>query len=63
MKEYRLDVRKNSFSLRTIIEWNKLSTECVLACSVYYTFEIRIDKYLVRAVCMQSSTHALSIFQ
>ena len=55
MKECRLDIRKNSFSLRIQIEWNKLSTE--YACSIYNTFKIIIDKYLVRAGCVQSSTH------
>ena len=28
-KQSRLDVRKYSFSLRTINVWNKLSTDCV----------------------------------
>ena len=28
-KESRLDVRKDSFSQRTINVWNKLSTDCV----------------------------------
>ena len=27
----RLDIRKHSFSQRTINEWNKLSTDCVAA--------------------------------
>ena len=27
----RLDIRKHSFSQRTINEWNKLSTDCVTA--------------------------------
>ena len=30
----RLDIRKHSFSHRTINEWNKLSTDCVTASSV-----------------------------
>ena len=30
----RLDITKNSFSQRTINEWNKLSTDCVTASSV-----------------------------
>ena len=30
----RLDIRKYSFSQRTINEWNKLSTDCVNAISV-----------------------------
>ena len=29
-KQSRLDVRKYSFSKRTINVWNKLSTDCVL---------------------------------
>ncbi len=46
-KQSRLDVRKFSFSQRTISVWNKLSTECVHASSVN-VFKIRIDKYLVK---------------
>ena len=30
----RLDIRKYSFSQRTVNEWNKLSTDCVTASSV-----------------------------
>ena len=33
-KQSRLDVRKFSFSQRTVNVWNKLSTECVHASSV-----------------------------
>ena len=44
----RLDVRKFSFSQRTINEWNNLSEECVHASSVNM-FKNRIDKYLVKA--------------
>ena len=33
-KQSRLDVRKYSFSQRTINVWNKLSTDCVQANSV-----------------------------
>ena len=49
-KQSRLDVRKFSFSQRTINVWNKLSTECVHAstCSVNM-FKKRIYKYLVKA--------------
>ena len=47
-KENRLDVRKYSFSQRTINVWNKLSTDCVHASSVN-RFNNRIDKYLVMA--------------
>ena len=42
-KQSRLDVRKFSFSQRTINVWNKLSKECVHASS-----SSRIDKYLVK---------------
>ena len=47
-KQSGLDVRKFSFSQRTINVWNKLSTECVHATSVNM-FKNRIDKYLVKA--------------
>ena len=47
-KQSRLDVRKFSFSQRTINVWNKLSTECVHASSVNM-LKNRIDKYLVKA--------------
>ena len=47
-KQSRLDVRKFSFSQRTINVWNKLSAECVHASSVNM-FNNRIDKYLVKA--------------
>ncbi len=47
-KQSRLDVRKYSFSQRTINVWNKLSTDCVHATSVN-VFKNRIDKYLVKA--------------
>ena len=47
-KQSRLDVRKFSFSQRTINEWKKLSAEYVQACSVNM-FKNRIDKYLVKA--------------
>ena len=46
--ESRLDVRKFSFSQRTIHVWNKLSTECVHASSVNM-FKNKIDKYLIKA--------------
>ena len=48
-KQSRLDVRKFSFSQRTINVWNKLSTECVHASSSVYMFKNIIDKYLVKA--------------
>ena len=44
----RLDIRKNSFSQRTINEWNKLSTDCVTASSVNM-FKNKVDTYLRRA--------------
>ena len=47
-KQCRLDVRKYSFSQRTINAWNKLSTDCVLASSVDM-FKNKIDKYLAEA--------------
>ena len=47
-KQSRLDVRKFSFSQRTINVWNTLSTECVHASSVNM-FKNRIHKYLVKA--------------
>ena len=47
-KQSRLDVRKFSFSQRTINVWNKLSTECVHAIIVNM-FKNKIDKYLVKA--------------
>ena len=47
-KQSRLDVRKYSFSQRTINVWNNLSTDCVQASSVNM-FKNKIDKYLVKA--------------
>ena len=47
-KQSRLDVRKFSFSQRSINVWNKLSTECVDA-SCVHVLKNRIDKYLVKA--------------
>ena len=44
----RLDIRKHSFSKRTINEWNKLSTDCVTASSVNM-FKNKVDTYLRRA--------------
>ena len=44
----RLDIRKYSFSQRTINEWNKLSTGCVTGSSVNM-FNNKVDKYLTRA--------------
>ena len=47
-KQSRLDVRKFSFSQRTINIWNNLSTDSVHASSVNM-FKNKIDKYLVKA--------------
>ena len=44
----RLDIRKYSFSQRTVNEWNKLSTDCVTASSVNM-FKNKVDTYLRRA--------------
>ena len=44
----RLDIRKYSFSQRTINEWNRFSADCVNASSVNM-FKNKIDKYLTRA--------------
>ena len=44
----RLDIRKHSFSQRTINEWNKLSTHCVTASSVNM-FKNKVDTYIRRA--------------
>ncbi len=47
-KQSRVDVRKFSFSQRTIHVWNTLSTEWVHASNVNM-FKNRIDKSLVKA--------------
>ena len=47
-KQSRLDVRKYSFSQRTINVSNNLSTECVHASNVNM-FKNKIDTYLVKA--------------
>ena len=44
----RLDIRKYSFSQKTINEWNKLSTDCVTASSVNM-FKNKFDTYFSRA--------------
>ena len=44
----RLDVRKYSFSQRTVNEWNKLSADGVDSSSIN-VFKNRIDQYLIRA--------------
>ena len=48
-EQSRLDVRKLSFSQRTINVWNNLSTDCVHASSVNICTITEIDKYLVKA--------------
>ena len=47
-KQSRLDVRKYSFSQRSINVWNTFSTDCVHASSVNM-FKNKIDRYLVKA--------------
>ena len=47
-KQRRLDIRKFSFSQRTVNEWNRLSADCVGASSVNI-FKNKIDIYLRRA--------------
>ena len=44
----RLDIRKYSFSQRTINEWNKLSTDCKTASSVNM-LNSWVDTYVRRA--------------
>ena len=46
-KQYRLDIRKKSFSQRTVNEWNRLSADCVVL--VVLMFKNKIDIYLRRA--------------
>ena len=43
-----MDIRKYSFSQRTINEWNELSSDCVTATSLNI-FKNKIDTYLRRA--------------
>ena len=47
-KQCRLDIRKFSFSQRTVNEWNRLSADCVGVSSVNM-FKTKIDIYLRRA--------------
>ena len=47
-KQCRLDIRKFSFSQRTVNEWNRLSADCVGASSVNI-FKNKINIYLRRA--------------
>ena len=56
-KQSRLDVRKYSFSQRTINVWNKLSTDCVHASSVNI-FKNKIDKYPANASVPMGSRYS-----
>ena len=47
-KQCRLDIRRFSFSQRTVNEWNRLSADCVGANSVNI-FNNKIDIYQRRA--------------
>ena len=47
-KQCRLDIRKFSFSQRTVNEWNRLSDDCVGASSVNM-FKNKIDIYQRKA--------------
>ena len=44
-KQCRVDIRKFSFSQRTVNEWDRLSVDCVCASSVNI-FKNKIDIYL-----------------
>ena len=46
--QFRLDIRKYSFSQKTVNEWNKLSTDCITTSSVNM-FKNKLDIYLRRA--------------
>ena len=54
----RLDLRKYSFSQRTINEWNTLSTDCVTASSVNM-FKNKVNTYMKRV----DYTITLSLFR
>ena len=58
----RLDIRKHSFSQRTINKWNKLSTDCITASSVNM-FKNKVDTYLRRAGYTNMNTVGLTISQ
>ena len=58
----KLDIRKHSFSQRTINEWNKLSTDCVTASNVNM-FKNKVDTYLRRAGYTYMNIVGLSISQ
>ena len=50
--QYRLDIKKYSFSQRTINKWNKLSTGCVNASSVNIKNKSTLDKQMGVLPCM-----------
>ena len=52
-RQSRLDVRKYSFSQRTINVWNNLPTDCVQASSVNM-FKNKIYKYLVNSLSIRA---------
>ena len=58
----RMDIRKYSFSQRTINEWNKLFTDCVTASSVNM-LKNKVDTYLRRWVTRKMNIVGLSISQ
>ena len=47
-KQCILDIRKFSFSQRTVNEWNRLSADCVRSASSINMFKNKIDIYLRR---------------
>ena len=51
-----------SFSQRVINEWNKLPNDCVNASSVNM-FKNRIDRYMIRALSLESETLVLDVEQ
>ena len=61
-KQSRLDVRKFSFSQRTINVWNKLSEECVCSSSVNM-FKNKIDKYLVKVTLSKGRVHLELLYE
>ena len=58
----RLDIRKYSYSQRTINKWNKLSTYCVIVSSVNM-FKKKVHTYLRRAGYTWMKNVGLSISQ
>ena len=48
MDQCRLDIRKYSFSQKTINEWNKLSTDFITGSSMNI-FKNKVDTYIRRA--------------